>query len=262
MDAALVSEGTGANVCLIAPQRQVCEFGDEAGHVGELFQIFLADGRVTELQFEVGQDGADIGVAATFAIAVDAALDVSDTRFHGDERVGYGEFRIIVGVNSQDAIKAGAHFGDNFREAGGHSAAIGIAHAEHVGAGLLRGFESFERVFGVGMIAVEKMFSVIHDFAAVRFQIADSVGDQLQVFFEADAERALDMEIPGFAEDGDGRRVGGDQFGDAGVLFYADSWPDRVEPNAVSLACLSFRLRARSKNSLSFGLEPGQPPSM
>ena len=36
----------------------------------------------------------------------------------------------------------------------------------------------------------------------------------------------------------------------------------RVEPKAVSFACLSFSSAARAKNSLSFGFEPGQPPSI
>ena len=37
---------------------------------------------------------------------------------------------------------------------------------------------------------------------------------------------------------------------------------NRVAPNAHSLACPSFKSFARSKNSLSFGFDIGQPPSM
>ncbi len=36
----------------------------------------------------------------------------------------------------------------------------------------------------------------------------------------------------------------------------------RVEPKAAILAFLRSRERARTKNSASLGLEPGQPPSM
>src|SRR4051812_19529483 len=36
----------------------------------------------------------------------------------------------------------------------------------------------------------------------------------------------------------------------------------RVAPKATIFACFHFSLRACSKNSASFGLEPGQPPSM
>ena len=36
----------------------------------------------------------------------------------------------------------------------------------------------------------------------------------------------------------------------------------RVEPNAASFAVCQVIPRAALKNSMSFGLEPGQPPSM
>ena len=36
----------------------------------------------------------------------------------------------------------------------------------------------------------------------------------------------------------------------------------RVDPNAASLAVSQRIVRAAAKNSMSFGLEPGQPPSM
>ena len=36
----------------------------------------------------------------------------------------------------------------------------------------------------------------------------------------------------------------------------------RVLPNAASFAVCQVSLRAAAKNSMSFGLEPGQPPSM
>ena len=36
----------------------------------------------------------------------------------------------------------------------------------------------------------------------------------------------------------------------------------QVEPNAAMSACSHFIAFARSKNSTSFGLDPGQPPSM
>ena len=38
--------------------------------------------------------------------------------------------------------------------------------------------------------------------------------------------------------------------------------PFRVIENAASLACFHFSFLASSKNSWSFGFEPGQPPSM
>ena len=48
------------------------------------------------------------------------------------------------------------------------------------------------------------------------------------------------------------------RFGSASGRF--DRW--RVDPNAASFACSQRVVRAAAKNSMSFGLEPGQPPSM
>ena len=45
-------------------------------------------------------------------------------------------------------------------------------------------------------------------------------------------------------------------FSSTGVPFL------RVEPKAASFACLNLRFFACAKNSMSLGLEPGQPPSM
>ena len=71
----------------------------------------------------------------------------------------------------------------------------------------------------------------------------------------------MDVQIPALAEDGDDRRAGFDQRVDAGVLF------DRVAREARGAEggearVLELESLARAKNSLSLGLEPGQPPSI
>ena len=47
------------------------------------------------------------------------------------------------------------------------------------------------------------------------------------------------------------------RFGSSSALF--ERW--RVEPKAASFAVCQVIVRAALKNSMSFGLEPGQPPS-
>ena len=82
-----------------------------------------------------------------------------------------------------------------------------------------------------------------------------------QILFFGDAEGARDVEVPALAEDGDDRGLGFDEGPDVGI-FSTGFLAKRVAPKAVSRACFSFRSRARAKNSLSLGLEPGHPPSM
>ena len=48
------------------------------------------------------------------------------------------------------------------------------------------------------------------------------------------------------------------RFGSSFAVF--ERW--RVDPNAASFAVSQRTVRAAAKNSMSLGLEPGQPPSM
>ena len=103
-------------------------------------------------------------------------------------------------------------------------AAVGVAEAEDIGAGLLGGFERAQGVIGVGDVAVEEMLGVVDDFLAVILEVADGFGDEDEVLFVGDAERALDVEVPGLAEDGDDRGAGFDEGADVAVLVRRGSW--------------------------------------
>ena len=151
MHAAFVGESAVSDEGLVVGQRQVGQFGDEARHVGEADELVLADGGVAQLQLQIGDDGAEIGVAAALAVSVDAALHVRGAGFHGGQRVGHRHVGIVVGVDAQDAVEALAHFGEDLDQAAGERAAVGIAEAEHVGAGVLRGFERAQGESGIGM---------------------------------------------------------------------------------------------------------------
>ena len=56
VDSALVGEGAIADVGLIAAQRKIGQLGDEAGGRSEIRKALFADGRVAQLQLEVGDD--------------------------------------------------------------------------------------------------------------------------------------------------------------------------------------------------------------
>src|SRR5688572_17401579 len=48
------------------------------------------------------------------------------------------------------------------------------------------------------------MLGVVDHFFTVRFEIADRVGDQLQILFERNAQGAVEMQVPGLADSGRG----------------------------------------------------------
>ena len=85
-------------------------------------------------------------------------------------------------VDADDAIEAAADFGDDFHQARGDRAAVGIAEAEDIGAGLVRGLQRAEGVIGVGDVAVEEVLGIVDDFLAVILDVADGFGDEDEVF--------------------------------------------------------------------------------
>ena len=259
--AALVREGAVADVGLVVAQRQVGQFGDETGGGGQVRKVLRADGGVAQLEFEVGDDGGQVGVPAAFAIAVHAALHVRDALLDGGDGVGDGDVGIVVAMDPQHAVETLADLGDDLGQPSGQGAAVGIAEAEDVGAGGLGRFEGPQGEGRVGAVAVEEVLGVVDDLLAVVLDIADGFGDEDEVLVVGDAEGAFDVEVPGLAEDGDDGVPASTRartLGSRSTGFLAK----RVEPKAVSRACLSLRSLARAKNSLSLGLEPGQPPSM
>ena len=103
---------------------------------------------------------------------------------------------------------------------GGDGAAVGIAEAEDVGAGLMGGLQGAQGVIGIGGVAIEEVLGVVDDFLAVILDVADGFGDEDEVFFVGDAERAFDVKVPGLAEDGDDGSAGFDQGADVAVFVH------------------------------------------
>ena len=121
--------------------------------------------------------------------------------FDGGHSVGDGHIGIVMRVNAEDAIEALANVGDDLGETARDGAAVGVAQAEHIGARLLRGFERPQREIGIGVVAVEEMLGVVDHFLAVILQKANRLGNERQIFFFGDAERALHVQIPALPED-------------------------------------------------------------
>ncbi len=72
----------------------------------------------------------------------------------------------------------------------------------------------------------------------------------------------MNVQIPALAEDRDHRRAGFDQRIDAGVLLDGVARQARGSEGDQPRVLERERRLARAKKSLSFGFEPGQPPSI
>ena len=167
-------------------------------------QPFGAHRGVPHLQFQVGDDRAQVGVAAALAVAVHAALHVRGALFDGGERVGHRQVGIVMRVDADDAVEPLAALRRRSpRSPPVMRAAVGVAQAKHVGARVLRGFQRAQREVRIRLVAVEEVLGVVDDFLAVLLQVSDGLGDDLQVLFFGDAERPLGVQVPALAEDRD-----------------------------------------------------------
>ena len=69
------------------------------------------------------------------------------------------------------------------------------------------------------------MLGVVEHFRGILLEVFERIEDQLEILLQRDAQRFTDMEIPGFAEDGDGIRLGLDQGDDVIVFIRGDFCP-------------------------------------
>ena len=115
---------------------------------------------------------------------------------------------------------------------------------------------------GVVLVAVEAVLGVVDDELAVLLEKPHGVVDHRQVLFGRRLQHFADVQQPGLAEDRDDRRRGVEEQPHLVVVGRRATSLRRVDPNAASRACVNVRCFASSKNSMSFGFEPGQPPSM
>ena len=75
-----------------------------------------------------------------------------------------------------------------------------------------------ERIFGVGLVAVEKMLAVDHRLPAGLDRRSHAVGDRVEVLFKRAAERDVYVIVPGFGDEHDRVGIGGEQPGEAGIV--------------------------------------------
>jgi hypothetical protein len=206
---------------------QVGDLVDIVGDLTEFPQLFVGEAAPSHLQLEAGDDGAEVGVAAPLPEAVDGPLHMDNAVFHRDQGVGHGTAAVVVGVDPQRSGDDLPNLADDGRQLLGEGTAIGVTQHQAVGPGLLGRLQGFHGIFGIGPVAVEKMFGVVDDLPDVFLEEFQGIEDHLEVFFKADSEGLAHMEIPGLAEDGDGVRFGLNQGAEIVILIRRGFGPPR-----------------------------------
>ena len=143
--APLVGKGALAHVGLIAVGAHVGQLIDKAGEFAEALEVGLTEAIYAHLELQIGDDGAEIGVAAALPHAVDGPLDLVAARLHRGQGVGHRQLGVVVGVDAQgDLGKALFHGFDDLHQVRGDGAAVGVAEHQTLGAALHRGLQGLK----------------------------------------------------------------------------------------------------------------------
>ena len=121
------------------------------------------------LQRQGRDQGHEICVAAALAKAVQRALHLPRAGANGGERIGDRVAGVVVGVNAEALARNDARdLADDALDLIGQRPAVGVAEHGPARAGVDRGLSAGERIFRVGLVAVEEMLAIDHRLAARR----------------------------------------------------------------------------------------------
>ncbi len=115
VDAALMGKGRLPNVSQVLIRCEVGHLGHVMGHVEQVRQPPVWQALQPQLDLQVGDERAQVGVAAAFAVAVDGALHLDAAGAHRRDRVGHGAFAVVVGVDAQRVVDGRFHHARRYR---------------------------------------------------------------------------------------------------------------------------------------------------
>jgi hypothetical protein len=210
VQSALVSEGRQPDVGRVTVRLAVGGFVEVTRDLDELAKLLVGHAAVAELELKVRDDGAQVGVAAALAEAVHGALHLHGAGLDARQRVGHAEPGVVVTVDAE--IGAGRERGDHaFTDLLGQRAAARVAQAQQIGTGLGGGLQTGQRVLGIGPVPVEEVLGVEDEPVDLLLQIANRLVDQIEVLLGRDPKRLDGVRLPRLGDDGDDRRLGGEQ---------------------------------------------------
>ena len=99
VDAPLVGEGAPPDVGHVLIRSEIGDLGDEVRQVIKFLELPLGETAQSKLKFQIGDDGREIGVAASFTVTVDRSLHVHRPGANGGQAIGDGALAVIVGVD-------------------------------------------------------------------------------------------------------------------------------------------------------------------
>ena len=217
--AAFVGEGRSTDPRATRIGGEVGDAVDETGKASEALERSRGDALPAELQLGTRDDRGEVAIAGALADAVDRALDVGGAGFERSKGVGEAEAGVVVRMDADRGLLERGEGGAGSRgDFGRQGAAVGVAKDDAVGAagdGGEHGRDGIGRVF---LPAVDRMFAIVDDFAAMRLKEGDRVADHLEVLLGRAAEDFADMKGGGLAVDCDDRGIDLEETAHLGVF--------------------------------------------
>jgi hypothetical protein len=163
------------------------------------------------LERENRHHAGDVAVAGALAVAVDRALHVRRADVDRRQRVRDPEADVVVRVDADARLEMILRVARDFGDFGRQRAAVRIAQRHHVRAGAFGGEPRRERVLAIFLAAIERVFRVVDDELAVRFEVSHGVGNHRQVFVARRLDDFAHVQRPRLAENRDHRGFGVEQ---------------------------------------------------
>ena len=161
------------------------------------------------LEQQIGNQRAQIGIAAAFAQPVERALRLARAGADGGEGHGHGLFGVVVGMDAEIGLRQpGLDLRDDAIDLLRHGAAIGVAQDQPCRPCIRRRLDALQRVVGIGLVAIEEVFGIQQRLAAARHHRGDGFGDAVDIVLARDFQRDIDMEVPALGDEAGRTRLG------------------------------------------------------
>ena len=122
-------------------------------------------------------------------------------------------------MDSKRSRNAGFHLFQNRFDFPWHRSAIRIAKHDAIGMALFCGTERFNRVFRIGLVAVEEMFRIVNDLFGIFLEVCHRRLNHVEVFRERRANNVRYVQIPALAKNRLDRSFGLDQSLQKRIVF-------------------------------------------
>ena len=83
MDASLVGKGSVTDIRLVDRHIDVGDFTDIPCGIRQRAEVIVSDALVSQLQLQIRDDGAQVGIPAAFPVTVHRSLHMLDTSLYG-----------------------------------------------------------------------------------------------------------------------------------------------------------------------------------